>query len=285
MVQGKLKSASSLNPSSIEISDGKETTTIENVAAIICATGFDASPSVNFLQSKILSDLKFAPNDDTFPLALNVHASTSKQFPSLGFVGFYRSPYWGVMEMQARFLGKLWSGDKKAAEALEQDVTIDAMLKLRTDPRRAQFPMGDYAYLMESFREILEIKRVEPAPPKAEGERTGIVLPARYLPSTANEKEKSESAKELDIIDRIFDQSETKGRYVARAVFRGLQGVWHLERKIDSQLSSFPSGNLRGTASFLPREPTDENADQEYLYSEEGDFKTSWGGTMSAKRR
>ncbi len=259
--------------------------TIEDVAAIICATGFDASPSVNFLPSEILSNLKFAPNDDAFPLALNVHASTSKQFPSLGFVGFYRSPYWGVMEMQARFLGKLWSGDTKAAEALEKDTTVDAMLKLRTDPRRAQFPMGDYAYLMESFSQILGIERVEPGRPKAEGKRTGIVLPARYLSNTANEKEKSESAKELENIDHIFDQSETKGKYVARAVFRGLQGIWNLDRKINSQLSSFPSGNLQGTASFLPREPSDENADQEYLYFEEGDFKTSWGGTMSAKRR
>jgi hypothetical protein len=37
------------------------------------------------------------------------------------------------------------------------------MMKLRGDPRRAQFPMGDYAYLMESFGEILGIDRFEPA--------------------------------------------------------------------------------------------------------------------------
>jgi hypothetical protein len=67
------------------------------------------------------------------------------------------------MEMQARLLGKLWSGDEKAADALKDDTTIDEMMKLRGDPRRAQFPMGDYAYLMESFSEILRIKRFEPS--------------------------------------------------------------------------------------------------------------------------
>jgi hypothetical protein len=67
------------------------------------------------------------------------------------------------MEMQARLLGKLWSGGEKVAHALKDDTTIDEMMKLRGDPRRAQFPMGDYAYLMESFSEILGIKRFEPA--------------------------------------------------------------------------------------------------------------------------
>jgi len=33
------------------------------------------------------------------------------------------------------------------------------MLALRKDPRRAQFPMGDYSFLMEDFSEKLGIKR------------------------------------------------------------------------------------------------------------------------------
>jgi hypothetical protein len=136
---------------------------IPNVAAVVCATGFDASQSLDFLPKEILETLQFDPNDDGFPLALNYHTTVSRKFPSLGFVGFYRSPYWGVMEMQARFLGKLWSGDEKVAHSLNDDNTIDEMMKLRGDPRRAQFPMGDYAYLMESFGEILGIKRFEPA--------------------------------------------------------------------------------------------------------------------------
>ena len=75
------------------------------------------------------------------------------------------------MEMQARYLGKLWSGDNEAAKALQDDETMDEMLKLRHEPLLcAQFPMGDYAYLMESFSRILGIQRYEPNNPT---ERTG----------------------------------------------------------------------------------------------------------------
>jgi hypothetical protein len=131
------------------------TTQISNATAIVCATGFDSSPSIDFLPKQILGDLQFVSDDDSFPLALNVHTVVSRLIPSLGFVGFYRSPYWGVMEMQAKFLGKLWTGDSRATKALSTDLTMDEMLKLRKNPRRAQFPMGDYAYLMESFAKIL----------------------------------------------------------------------------------------------------------------------------------
>lgn len=185
------------------------------------------------------------------------------------------------MEMQARYLAKLWGGDEKAAQALAEDETMDMMLKLRNNPRRSQFPMGDYAYLMESFAEILDIKRSEPEGSTA---RSGIVLPPRYLPSDASPIQRQEAQTSLSIIDRIFTESCTTGKFVARATFRALQGIWHLSRKIESQLATFPSGTLNGTASFLPRYPTDENADMEYLYFEEGDFRPSWGGTMTAKR-
>jgi hypothetical protein len=164
MFQGRVQQCYSGKPDAILIKDGEDNTCcIPNVAAIVCATGFDASQSLDFIPAEVLQTLEFDPTDDGFPLALNCHTTVSRKFPSLGFVGFYRSPYWGVMEMQARLLGKLWSGDEKVAQALKDDTTIDEMMKLRGDSRRAQFPMGDYAYLMESFSEILDIKRFKPA--------------------------------------------------------------------------------------------------------------------------
>jgi hypothetical protein len=188
------------------------------------------------------------------------------------------------MEMQARYLAGLWSSDPATLQALKDDITIDSMLKLRNDPRRAQFPMGDYAYLMESFASILGIKRQEPEGTDPDA-RTGIVLPPRYLPSSASLASKQEAKIALEIIDHIFSDSASQGKFVARAVFRALQGIWHLDRSISSRLDTFPSGTLSGTASFLPRYPTNEGAEMEYLYFEEGEFRPSWGGTMSAKRR
>ncbi|KAL5321044.1 hypothetical protein ACEPPN_011854 [Leptodophora sp. 'Broadleaf-Isolate-01'] len=290
--------------------------TITDVAAIVCATGFDASPSIDFLPAGVLETLNFDATDDGFPLALNVHTTISKEIPSLGFVGFYRSPYWGVMEMQAIFIAKLWNGDEKARKVLDEDTTMQSMMKLRKDPRRAQFPMGDYAYLMESFAEILDIQRYEPSS-SAPGARTGIITPYRYSYPTVSPAQNMEIKLALGEHYSTFHASSQKAKFVPRAVFRGLQGIWTLNRTITSRIATFPSGTLIGTASLLPRNPTDTqtqtnlapkptssnqplpssssgptcskppstpSADLEYLYFEEGQFLTSFGATMSAKR-
>ncbi|KAK0126543.1 hypothetical protein ONS95_008136 [Cadophora gregata] len=306
---------------SITISNGSgDIETITDVAAIVCATGFDASPSIDFLSAEVLETVKFDATEDGFPLALNVHSTISREIPSLGFVGFYRSPYWGVMEMQARFLAKLWGGDEKAKKAVDEDTTMQTMMKLRKDPRRAQFPMGDYTYLMESFADILDIQREEPSS-STPGARTGIITPYRYAYPDVSPAQNTEIKFALGEHFSTFYASSQKARFVPRAVFRSLQGIWTLNRTITSRIATFPSGTLTGTATLFPRNPTDAPtkpkstptsnpqppsinnsgsgsgptclnptnpnpaaATLEYLYFEEGQFLTSFGATMSAKR-
>ena len=282
IVKGKVTGASPDHPDSIVVDNAGQESVVEDVGAVIFATGFDASPSLDFFPEDILQALQFDPECDEFPLALNVNAAATQAIPSLGFVGFYRSPYWGVMEMQARYLGKLWSGDESAAKALEEDKTMETMLKLRRDPRRAQFPMGDYAYLMESFASILGIERFQPEKDSA---RTGLVLPARYSYATANEKQKTEIDSALTRFYDTFTKSENEMRYLAHAVFRAIQGNWKLEREITSYIDSYPSGQLTGTAQFHPRLPTKDGFDLEHLYLEKGDFTTTTGLHFSANRR
>lgn len=267
----------------VNISISRNSYEITNIAAVILATGYDAAPSLNFLPKEILDILQFDPACDEFPLALNVNTAVSRSLPSLGFVGFYRSPYWGVMEMQARYLAKLWSGDDQAAKALMEDKSMDAMLKLRRDPRQGQFPMGDYAYLMESFSKILGIKRLEPDPTK--DTRSGLVFPPRYTYSDSSEAEKVETATALAAFNDTFTDSESKGKFLARAVFRALQGDWKLERQIESFISTYPSGTFSASAKFLPRRPTEDGYDGEYLYLENGEFLTTAGIKFTAKRR
>ena len=286
IVQGHAKDFTKLRDRKITVEsnlDAGSSKEITNITAVILATGFDARPSVNFLPNELLDILQFDPACDEFLLALNVNTVVNRSLPSLGFVGFYRSPYWGVMEMQARYLAKLWSGDGQAAKALVEDTTMDTMLKLRRDPRQGQFPMGDYAYLMESFSKILDIKRLEPDPSKET--RSGLVFPPRYTYTDANEVEKVETAAALTTFNNTFVDSETKGKFLARSVFRGMQGDWKLERQIESFISTYPSGTLSGVAKFLPRRPTEEGFDGEYLYVESGEFKTSTGMEFTAKRR
>jgi hypothetical protein len=276
VMRGKVDSG---NGNMLITKDGTDSHFTEDIAAVILATGFDATPSLDFLPNEMLESLQFDPNSDAFPLALNMNSTINHTIPSLGFVGFYRSPYWGVMEMQARYLAKLWSGDAKAATALAEDITLESMLKLRTDLRRAQFPMGDYAYLMESFSTIVDIKRTGPE------ERTGLVLPSRYLPDTASEAERQESKTARDIIDKILHDSAKSGKYVARAAFRAMQGDWKLERTITSRIETYPSGTLSGNAYFKPRFPTEKRYDLEYLYLENGEFNAANGLKFGAKRR
>jgi hypothetical protein len=272
---------SSMNPGEVVIRNGDQESGLDDIAAVILATGFDPTPSLDFLSTEMLRNLQFDSTRDDFPLALNVHTTVNHLIPSLGFVGFYRSPYWGVMEMQARFIGKLWSGDSKAAKTLAEDQTMETMLKLRGDSRRAQFPMGDYAYLMESFCDILDITRFEP---DGGTSRTGIVLPSRYSFDNICDTEQKEVKKELSIIENTFRDSENRGKFVARAIFRAMQGDWKLERRITSKIDIYPSGTLSGTAKFLPRDPTEEGFDMEYLYMEQGNFRTETGLDFVAKR-
>jgi len=276
VVRGKVESG---DGNRLKIKDGNDSHTTNDVAAVILATGFDASPSLTFLPEEMLNSLQFDPKSGAFPLALNMNSTINHTIPSLGFAGFYRSPYWGVAEMQARYLSRLWSGDAKAASSLAEDMTLESMLKLRSDPRRAQFPMGDYAYLMEFFSTILDIKRVGPE------DRTGLVLPSRYLLDSASESEQQEAKTAREIIEKTLDEAAKSGKYVARAAFRAMQGDWKLERTITSRIETYPSGTLSGNAYFKPRFPTEKGFDLEYLYLENGEFSAANGLKFGAKRR
>jgi hypothetical protein len=289
IVQGHAKDFSRLSTGALTVEDDLDANSqaksheITNVCAVILATGFGASASLKFLPKEILNTLQFDPSCEEFPLALNVNTVVNHSIPSLGFVGFYRSPYWGVMEMQARYLAKLWSGDAAAAKALEEDKTMDTMLKLRRDPRQGQFPMGDYAWLMESFAKIIGIKRLEADHTK--DTRSGLVFPPRYTYAVSSDAEKAETTSALTTFNNTFSDSEKKGKFLARAVFRAMQGDWKLERQIESFISTYPSGTFNATAKFLPRYPTDEGYDGEYLYVENGEFLTTTGMKFTAKRR
>ncbi|KAI9745739.1 MAG: hypothetical protein M1818_001275 [Claussenomyces sp. TS43310] len=261
---------------SVVVSSEGEDEIIDDVAAIVLATGFDNANTLNFLPDDVLQVLEYDPKLTQCPLLLHVNSTTHPNIPDLGFVGFYRGPYWGVMEMQARFLGQLWSGDEKASKALSEDVSPIRDLRRLSRENLAQFPMGDYAYVMESFKEILELHRID--------DSLGPVLPSRYLAPNAGEVSKKESAKAVLVVNKILNESAHNARYVSRAIFRALQGDWTVERSMISFISTYPSGRFLGTAEFMPRYPASEY-DAEHLYAEEGDFETDNGMKFRATRR
>ncbi|KAI0117453.1 hypothetical protein F4814DRAFT_416350 [Daldinia grandis] len=274
---------------------------ISDIAAVVLATGFDPSPSLSFLSSSVLETISHSPEHPNLPVALAFHGTHHPSLPTLGFVGLYRSPYWGVMEMQARFVGRLWASNDPQSQtpalqqALVDDDSIARILALRADPRVSQFPMGDYSFLMQEFSRALDIPITLPigdTPPLATGKPMDILTPARYPSFSAASAQNPRAAEHTKA--NLLATHETalaglsRGRFVAGAVFRSLLGEWRLERTLSSRLPSHPSGRFSGTARFLLRDGTEDglspsfvskaNSDSstglglEYLYIEDGTF-------------
>ncbi|KAF5541651.1 FMO1 flavin-containing protein [Fusarium napiforme] len=305
--KGKVES---LKGSTATLSDG---TKIEDIAAVVAATGFDASPCINYLPEDVLKALHFSPKHLDQPVALAFHGTHHPEVPDLGFVGFYRSPYWGVMQMQARFVAALWSDNVSPGREseifknkLRDDTSIQRTLELRNDPRVSQFPMGDYPYLVNEIAEALELKIREPLePPVPSLPHNNLPLdmltPARYSNPIDDQYSKDAATKSLEQTHKDTTDGLTTSRFVAHAVFRSLLGTWKLERDLVSKLPSHPSGHFSGTAQFLLREktndglrcagnasedaPSDDELGMEYLYIEEGEFKTEQGFGFKATRR
>ena len=253
---------------------------IQDIAAVVLATGFDASTSLSFLPQSIQQILSLTPSDLNNTVALAFHGTYHPNIPNLGFVGFYRSPYWGVMEMQARFITAIWTSDGPGAAplslamqaALQSDASIQRTMSLRDDPRVSQFPMGDYAYLMQQFATALGLERSPPLGPM------DILTPARYAPENLSRSQAEEVTISLRQTHETVMAGLAKGKFVAKAVFRSLLGQWSLQRDQVDKLLSHRSGHFSGRANFLPREGTGgDNVDAglEYLYVEEGEVCAS----------
>ncbi|KAK3488522.1 hypothetical protein B0T13DRAFT_406697 [Neurospora crassa] len=307
--RGKLES---LTGDTVTVTTARgEVSKIDNVAAVVLATGFEAASSISFLPSSVQEILSVVPSDLNTTVALAFHGTHHPAIPSLGFVGFYRSPYWGVMEMQARFVTALWAAGGPAssslpprmAAALAEDDSIERTLALRTDSRVSQFPMGDYPWLMQEFSRALEIDRIPPlgemprVPPADQS--MNILTPARYPAKRTSEAQRTEATKSIQQTESTAWSGASSARFVAKAVFRSLLGEWKLERDLVSRLPTHPSGHFSGTARFLLRERTrdgreaehdaalekDDDIGLEYLYVEEGMFTASNGFSFRATRR
>lgn len=290
--------------------------TVSDIAAVVLATGFEASPSISFLPSDIQKTLSVDPSNLENTLLLAFHGTHHPAMPNLGFVGFYRSPYWGVMEMQARFVTELWAQQRDGQlgpsmqKALDGDTSIQRFKALRGDPRVSQFPMGDYSFLLQEFAIALDMpicptKNADLPPLPHNNKPMDILTPPRYEPKGSTAAQKAEVEDSLRQTYETALACLTKGRFVARAVFRSLLGEWQLERDLVSRLPSHPSGHWSGTAKFLLRQGTrdglqcvqgdataapkaeteDDDPGLEYLYIEEGTFSTSTGISFPATRR
>ncbi|EFW99841.1 pyridine nucleotide-disulfide oxidoreductase [Grosmannia clavigera kw1407] len=254
------------------------------VAVVVLATGFSPATSLSFLPDEVKTALSFDATSSREPVALAFHGCCHPDVAGLAFVGFYRSPYWGVMEMQARVAtallvsdadadaaatempsdGRPWYPDTSTGwpalgEALAADGSIKRTLALRNDARASQFPMGDYMYLMGVFGEALGLERQEDEDEDGDvGEDCPVIVtPAHYVVE-GDDGSSREAALSRRHTATVVRGGLTQAQFVARAVFRSLLGCWRLERDLVSALPSHPSGRFVGTAEFRLRATTED---------------------------
>jgi hypothetical protein len=240
--------------------------------------------------------MDYKPHDNYEPLSRDEFAVRNVAQPHLGFVGFYRGPWFGVMEMQARYLGKLWSDEHQVAAVGEMNGQPPASADMKLP--RGQFPMADYVGLMESLSRETGVRRIPiPGLPENDGRGQGVVVASRYPSPNISDRGAEEVNKTLKSLARTLgiagadDPSPEKGirktnlELLSPATFRALQGTWNLHRTLTSTLPQYPSGTFRGTASFHPRQPTAPEYSAEMLYVEDGELTTLQGFVMRGSRR
>lgn len=263
---------------------------LENIKAVVMATGFTSQQSLQWLPKEILAVLQYDSTHNRMPIMLQHRSYCHSEIPHLGFVGLYEGPYWGIMEMQARMLAWQWAGEnggknppepailREAEEERRRMLSTRATLRDRPDSA-SQFWMGDFVGYMESFARGLRIKRTE-----LDGfeERGGPSTAPRYSDARDNATEVLAGLRSLE---RTMRRAAGEGAFIAKAAFRAMHGIWKMQRNLTSSIATYPSGKFTGVARFHPRLPTNSKYDAEYLYIEEGELATDRGITMRVSRR
>lgn len=97
------------------------------------------------------------------------------------------------------------------------------------------------------------------------------------------------------VLDQLsYDEKSSSGKTIAAKstvkifpedVFTAFKGYWKVNRRLESEINTYQSGNFEGVASFEIRSPTDLAYDAEYLYIENGEFRSDQGLVIPATRR
>ena len=273
------------NDASATIKTGEEEVRLNDVAAVIYATGYTPIPALDLLDETTKTAIGFDPTSMRLPMILEQWQTMSRDASALSFIGFYEGPYWPMMEMQARLTAHRWLSDDVAQ--IKSFETADELCKMRDSMKDRgidipQFWFHDYLGYLDDIAYELGLERND----QGFGERQGCTSPARFISEKTDNAEANSVMNELH---QVWHECTVNGRFVPRAAFRALQGNWNIDRQIKSAISTFPSGTLSGTASFHPRLPTPDKTgksfDLEYIYVESGTFTTSTGYMMTASRR
>jgi len=274
VVRGRVTKVTSAekNQKEIVLEDG---TTLDQVDSVIACTGYQSQ--LDFLEPEILNALKYDQDDRSAPLTLCYDAFHPK-VPGLGFVGMYKGPYFGVMDLQARLLAGLFSREVDLDEnSISEALAESQEIRKIAASNRAHFPRYDYVGFMDALASQLKL-----VPPGAYGATGAVVSPPHYQPS------ENIAAKCQAAIDQEFLVSKDANIIIcegsvnmARVALSALIGKWKFERTITQFNTKDAPQRVTGTIDFShilpPKKVVDSNdsTKQEWnnvLYDESGIF-------------
>ena len=220
--------------------------TLSGIDRIIACTGYQSR--LDFLEPSILELLEHDQSDMYAPLTLAYDAFSPK-LPGLGFVGMYKGPYFGIMELQARLLAGMFSGKimpsrASISEAMEESRKIRNFATTSRRSLRAHFPRYDYIGFMDSLAHQLNL-----VPSGDYGRKGAVVSPHFY-----QESDDIASRCKIALDDELHRNDNKDGSggsaNIARVALSALIGKWDFCRTITEFNSQQPPQTVTGTIDF-----------------------------------
>jgi dimethylaniline monooxygenase (N-oxide forming) len=222
-----------INGNTVTFSDGSA----QQIDAMILCTGYKTD--LSFLDKTTLDILNYQPDDLFLPLLLH-KLTFHPQLRNMGFVGMYRGPFMGVMELQARWISLIFSKQKPLPSVATMEEGIRQEKENREQKPRPQFPHGDYVGLIDDLAREID---VYPSPEKLTGVYSalknfithGLVFPPVFqlLGAYAHPEIAHQEIKKAEQVLHGESWNRKALRYGAQAIVLGL-GIYTCSRLIKS---------------------------------------------------
>ncbi|WP_461589761.1 NAD(P)-binding domain-containing protein, partial [Winogradskyella sp.] len=136
--------------------DKKEMTIDDSFKAydyVICCTGF--FPDLSFLPNKLLKEIKFQ-RGNLFQPHILYKGTLPIKTKTVGFVGMYRGPYFGIMELQARLVMMYFLDLVKVTQE-ELDNEFEKEIDIRQIKDKPQFPRANYTEFADQLAKMTQV--------------------------------------------------------------------------------------------------------------------------------
>lgn len=145
---------------------------------VVMATGYVAI--LPYLDNAIKEKINYDENDQFMPVLLH-ETVWPEGVDGLAFVGFYRGPFFGVIELQARWAAGVFSGDIVVPSPDDIAKGVQAAKDLRQQVPRPQFPYSNYVALADGLaKRVGCYPDLTPSDPLYDDVYQGFFMPSHF---------------------------------------------------------------------------------------------------------